>query len=298
MGTICFSGIAHAERETMERALASAQGWAVAAEADADVVVIDLDSMAGHMTWLRMRNGPQALIGISDAPRDDVGISLVRPVSGRALADALAGLGLPPARTAGPGPHAAAVAVAAAAPEALSAGASRSLSDLLATATGPLRLSVPDAPPLVIDPADDSWIGDGALKPYLPYATAALGADAIVPATAADLQGTRQSLARLRWLAGLGQADEVRAEAEAAPVRWRLRHWPQTEREFPRHLRIASVMMKGPETLQMIAAKAGAGEEDVAAFIAAGLATGTVLREAAEDGEARGALLGRLRARR
>ncbi|HIY71561.1 MAG TPA: hypothetical protein H9827_08840, partial [Candidatus Luteimonas excrementigallinarum] len=49
---------------------------------------------------------------------------------------------------------------------------------------------------------------------------------------------------------------------------------PQTEREFARHFRIATAMMKGPATLAEIVEASGAEPGEAADFINANLATG------------------------
>ena len=79
-----------------------------------------------------------------------------------------------------------------------------------------------------------------------------------------------------------------------ADARVQLLKWPQVEREFPRHFRIATAMMKGPQTIAEIAAGSGSPAEDVADFINANLATG--FAEPAPGGG--GGLLGRLRGTR
>ena len=56
--------------------------------------------------------------------------------------------------------------------------------------------------------------------------------------------------------------------------RYKLSKWPQTEREFPKHFRIATAMMKGPATLEEIAAASGVPLADVADFVNASLITG------------------------
>ena len=52
---------------------------------------------------------------------------------------------------------------------------------------------------------------------------------------------------------------------------------PQIEREYPKHFRIATVMMKGPAKLTEIAEQSGASLGDVTDFVNAGLATGVVV---------------------
>ena len=76
-----------------------------------------------------------------------------------------------------------------------------------------------------------------------------------------------QPLARLQWLGGL-------LSGEAADGRYLLKKWPQTEREYPKHFRIATVMMKGPASVAEIAEASGVAPEEVAGFINAHLATG------------------------
>ena len=85
--------------------------------------------------------------------------------------------------------------------------------------------------------------------------------------------------------------------------RFQLLKWPQTEREYPRHFRIATQMMKGPATVADIAQGSGVPEADVTDFVNANLATGfaTPVVEAPpqpeEPAKPRGGLLGRLRNR-
>jgi hypothetical protein len=76
--------------------------------------------------------------------------------------------------------------------------------------------------------------------------------------------------------------------------------WPQTEREYPKHFRIATVMMKAPASLGEIAEASGVTEAEVADFINANLATGFAEPEGdptpVEPAKS-GGLFGRLRGR-
>ena len=56
--------------------------------------------------------------------------------------------------------------------------------------------------------------------------------------------------------------------------KYRLVKWPQTEREYPKHFRIATAMMKGPATVAEVAEASGVTQEEVADFDNANLATG------------------------
>ena len=69
--------------------------------------------------------------------------------------------------------------------------------------------------------------------------------------------GAAQPLGRLQWFGGLlAGKGELLPDFDAAG-RYRLTKWPQTEREFPKHFRIATAMMKGPATLDEVAAASG-----------------------------------------
>ena len=57
-------------------------------------------------------------------------------------------------------------------------------------------------------------------------------------------------------------------------AKFKLIKWPQSEREFPKHFRIATVMMKGPASLTEIAEQSGASLAEVTDFVNANLATG------------------------
>lgn len=162
---------------------------------------------------------------------------------------------------------------------------------------------------LLIDPAADAWHGPTALK--------SIAACFEPPVTANDFEplddatwlretasaGAPQPLPRLRWLGGLLAGRGELLPGYDASDRFQLNKWPQTEREYPRHFRIATQMMKGPATLAEIAEASGVPGPDVADFINANLATGFAepVVEAPpvveEPVRARGGLLGRLRNR-
>ena len=87
-------------------------------------------------------------------------------------------------------------------------------------------------------------------------------------------QGPAQPLLRLVWFGNL-LAGEGKLVAGFDPDgRFQRVKWPQTEREYPKHFRIATVMMKGPSTLAEIASGSGVPVPDVIDFVNANLATG------------------------
>ena len=86
--------------------------------------------------------------------------------------------------------------------------------------------------------------------------------------------GAAQPLARLQWYGGLLAGKGKLLPGFDPTAQYQLRKWPQTEREFPKHFRIATAMMKGPATLDEIATASGVPLEDVVDFVNANLATG------------------------
>lgn len=145
-----------------------------------------------------------------------------------------------------------------------------------------VRYQRASGPTLYIDPAAQVWHGPTPLKPIAGYFDGSVAADAFEPvdevtwARDAAAAGAAQPLVRLRWLGGL-----VAGRGELLPGfdpegRYQLTKWPQTEREYPKHFRIATAMMKGPATVAEIAEASGMPAAEVADFFNANLATGFV----------------------
>jgi hypothetical protein len=114
--------------------------------------------------------------------------------------------------------------------------------------------------------------------------------------------GGPQPLARLRWLHALMQGGGALAPGYDPSDKYRLTRWPKTEREFPRHFRIATVMMQGPATLAEIAVQSNTTRDEVTDFVNASLDSGFAEpyspQPTTPDSPAKsGGLLGRLRGR-
>ena len=97
--------------------------------------------------------------------------------------------------------------------------------------------------------------------------------DAAAAEAALASAGDPQPLSRLTWLLALGGGDG-RLGSHGAQTRFQLGKWPQVEREFPKHFRIATVMLKAPATVSEIALASGASEAEVADYVNAALAAG------------------------
>jgi len=157
----------------------------------------------------------------------------------------------------------------------------RTLADWLASGrlSGHLRFDR-NATPLLIDTVQRQYHGPATLKPVAGHFSG--------DATLADFQpldeatwasqraalGEAQPLSRLVWFGGLLASQGTLAEGFDPQGRYQLLKWPQTEREFPKHFRIATAMMKGPATLPEIAEASGVPLTDVTDFVNASLATG------------------------
>jgi hypothetical protein len=169
---------------------------------------------------------------------------------------------------------------------------------------GPVQIQIGDSPALVLDPASQTWFGGSALKPLLPVCAAVLRDADLKPVAAADLPALATKLggthpyARLAWLCALASGNGALLPGFGPNEKYKLLKWPQTEREFPKHFRIATVMMKGPALLTDIAEQSGVGLGEVIDFVNASLAVGVAEPEsgapAAADA-AKGGMFGRFR---
>ena len=170
---------------------------------------------------------------------------------------------------------------------------------------GPVRLQRGDGPELVLDPASQTWLGGSTLKPLVPYCSLALTEADFTPVAAAELPaleaklGGRHPWSRLAWLCALSGGGGALMPGYNPNDRFKLLKWPQTEREYPKHFRIATVMMKGPAPLTEIAEASGVSLDEVIDYVNASLAVGVAEPETGGPPPAEpakgGGLLGRFR---
>ena len=327
--------------------------WSLVPEAEADHVVVDMDSMYGPMSWIRLHAAGKQVIGLTSAARTQADHRLGRPVEAGALAELLTTI-------AGPAVHAAPAAKAPkAAPEAapvVSTPAPAPADQLPEEKIAPAdpEVAAPPEPAAALEPATVAapapampeppaaprertfadWLAPGALtgrwkferegasvafdadartyygpavlKPLVGLFEGTVEQDALTQlgndAWTAAATGEARPLARLQWLGGLLAGKGKLLPGHDPEGQYRLVKWPQTEREYPRHFRIATAMMKGPATLAETAAASGVPADEVADFVNANLSTGyaelvpPAAPEPAEPQKPSG-LLGRLRSR-
>ena len=331
--------------------------WQLLPETQADHIVVDMDSMYGPMSWLRLHASGKRVVGLTSAARAQTDFRLGRPFSADSLAallqevageaeakpaqavedaatpavaEAAPAGAAPVAEAAAPAPpptlqSAAAEAQTVPAPAVVDAPAPVqaapairapepvTLLALLARLTsgdlgGLRRYRRPSGPTLLIDAGARTYHGPAALKPLMPYFEGEVPDAALEVVDTATFEreaaaaGPAQPLARLIWVGALASGRGSLLPGHDPDAKYRLNRWPQTEREFPRHFRIATAMMKAPATLAEVAAASGIALEEIVDFVNANLATGVAeaVAEAAPESapQARsGGLLGRLRGR-
>ncbi|ALN58899.1 hypothetical protein GLE_3555 [Lysobacter enzymogenes] len=376
--------------------------WSLVPEQQADFVVVDMDSMYGPMSWLRLHAAGKSVIALTAAQRTQADFLLGHPFSADSIAELLGEIagqnGEPAAAAAAPKPveipqqprtdptaalpdvvvellqtdlaQAKAATPAVAAPAAPASIAAAPVEPVAAVA--PTAAVAPPAPAAAVAPTTPAAPAPATPAPGL--VAPAAPAPASVPATAASVTARGDGLldwlvpGRLRGLLRVGSGEErllidadqrryhgpaalkplsalfergfAASEFELLPAaqwdaaaaqlgapmplarlvwfgnllagrgrlapgydparRYRMTKWPQTEREYPKHFRIATVMMKGLSHLAEIAEASGVSEAEVADFINANLATGFAEAEGdpppAEQAKS-GGLFGRLRGR-
>ena len=160
---------------------------------------------------------------------------------------------------------------------------------------GRLHLQASGLPELFIDTHDQTWHSAASLKGLTPWCTRAFAHGDMQVIGEADYARhtatlASQPLGRLKWLAHLVRSDGELEAGLDAKARYKLSRWPQSEREFPKHFRIATVMLKQACTVDEIATQGGASTADVANFINAYNALGYIEREdnSASPGDSRG----------
>ncbi|GGK01539.1 hypothetical protein [Luteimonas terricola] len=359
--TLGLTGMDPATETALKAAFGAANArlgtrWSLVPDAEAGHVIVDMDSMYGPMSWLRLHASGRRVIGLTSAPRTQTDYRLGRPFDTEQLmalltevaraegvelqADATDTAIPAPVTAPAPVPATPAVPPAPAPPPAAPAHVTEAAAEPTGEApaaveappqpTGPVaylsgdtmaawlqpgalagrvRYGRGSGPSLLIDASTDTWFGPTPLKAIAAYFEGAVTRSDFEPVEAeawtreTASAGAAQPLVRLRWLGGLLAGGGTLLPGLDPQDRFQLHKWPQTEREYPRHFRIATQMMKGPATVAEIAQASGVPEADVTDFVNANLATGFATPvvdtppPAEEAAKSRGGLLGRLRNR-
>jgi len=340
--------------EQVNRALGGP--FALTSDLNADVLIIDIDSIYGQMDWLRAQGTGRCVVAHTSGAGTDAQYRLARPLSASGVEEVMRQLlgrveptsivedaasvssplstaspqTPPPERIEGAEKPIVRTAVKASPPSVDSVIATPSepeplldrtvalpdasrevgtqpvlLVDYLQTGALDAAVAYPlqDGQRLILDPAKQTYIGGSALKSLLPTLTQAISTGHFARMEKSQLERLRKedpaehSWMRLLWLAALhaGQGHVIGFGPEQT---FKLVRWPQIEREFPRHFRIATAMMRQAGTVEMIATQSGSPANEVADLINAYLVTGHVEAEGADKQrleDVRAALWGRLR---
>ena len=334
LGTTGMDGKTEAEVQSAFKAANAETGnqWTLVDGDDADYVVVDMDSLYGPMSWLRLHAAGRKVIGLTSVDRNQTDYRLPRPVSANdftvllseiavdapfeAAAAKAAAAAAAPVPAPAPKVEPVATKVEAAAPPApipepepapeplpvagpepipvpeptpepepqavIELPADRGLARWLLAGglERRVRLQRGDGPVLLVDPRTRVWHGPATLKPLATYFEGNLPLEDFTTPDAAAWEseaaaiGAAQPLSRLQWLGGLLSGRGALLPGLDPDGKYRLLKWPQTEREYPKHFRIATAMMKGPASVAEVAEASGVAREDVADFVNANLATG------------------------
>ncbi|HET6587463.1 MAG TPA: hypothetical protein VFG67_06810 [Oleiagrimonas sp.] len=320
--TIALSGLSDTDAAMFEAALDALpeRQWELVDGSEAHLLVVDIDTVWGHMDWLRATaNGQQVAAYTKDGNVRHCDVVLTKPLRtrdlGKLLEDLADGKSHPKAPTAAkpaptqarakpapapavakaPAPVVQAETVAATpqvtpapvpepAPEPLppmTLGAAL-LSDKLTFAC---NMQGPDGTLVQLDPERGGYTGPSTLKPLKPLLGMSMDKATRMQSDAVEhmREAPALPLTRLLWFAALSATPGTLAPNLDPQGRYHLARWPQIEREFPRHFRIATAMMKGPGTLGDIASLANAPVGDVADFINAYSVAGYVVNDSMPD---------------
>ena len=363
--TLGLTGMDPTTESALQAAIQAANGrmgnaWSLVPDADADYVIVDMDSMYGPMSWLRLHAAGKSVVALTAAQRTQADFRLGQPFDansvGNLLRDIATQAGItfeaPPAPEPKPAPVAPApIAVAptpapkpepapapvAAAPapvapkpvaEAPAAAEPVAVAAPSPSITAPVSSSIVEGSLLdwivndrlkgrvrlrsatdgvLLDLDQRVYHGPAALKPLAAHFEGKLESNEFVPVDAATWAsesarlGAAMPLSRLVWFGNLLAGKGALASEHDPSRRYLMVKWPQTEREYPKHFRIATVMMKGPALMAEIAEASGVTQAEVADFINANLATGFAEPERepepVDPGKAGSGLFGRLRGR-
>lgn len=322
--TIALSGLSDTDAAMFEAALDALpdRQWELVDGSEAHLLVVDIDTVWGHMDWLRATaNGQQVAAYTKDGNVRHCDVVLTKPLRTRDLGKLLEDLAdgkshpkAPAAAKPAPAPAKAAptpapVAAKAPAPVAPPAPAATTAQVQPAPAPAPepapeplppmtlgasllsdkltfaCSMQGPDGTLLQLDPERGGYTGPSTLKPL--KALLGMSMDQATRLQPDAVEHMREApalpLTRLLWFAALSATPGTLAPNLDPQGRYHLARWPQIEREFPRHFRIATAMMKGPGTLGDIASLANAPVGDVADFINAYSVAGYVVNDSLSD---------------
>ena len=268
--------------------------WQLSVEPGGDVTIVDVDSAAGRQTWAEQQPNTEMLVALTS--RGDTGADQVlkKPLRSReflGLLGRLAGTefvpagqpGARPSRLArtsefGPGSSSEKAesgepADGGRGPEIREEGLTLAEHLREGTWSGPIALTSPGWPVLLIDPCSGTWFFDGSIGDLDPdHFARPIPASAGVALTNAELvervQGHRQrNLSELKWYAGLAHSPGVLHPALRGGVKFMLTQVPSEAMKNELLHDLARIVLRGPTDLQGLLEESGQPEPNVVAFL-------------------------------
>lgn len=157
----------------------------------------------------------------------------------------------------------------------------------LGTFSSPRKLIGTDGAELIVDPEQGAYYFEStSLKPIaalLQQTASAWTPVYSVAINAARAANEAQPLERLRWYAGLIATPGILSRKLHSNGQFKLSRWPETEREYPKHFRIAKEMAREASTLDAIAAASGASHDEVVDYVNACHASGRLAKTPTDE---------------
>lgn len=276
--------------------------WQLLDEPGGDVTIVDVDSADGEKTWNSLVHETGTLIAMTRQRGFEAPVVLNKPLRSReflSLLERVAGSeALPTVGTTRPeeidqspdGPvdspsDAAAGADSGSVDEASVAEPGMTLAEHLRRQTwpGPVALTSPGWPVLLIDPCSGTWFFDGSIGDLDPTRFARpIPASAGVALSNSELveriQGHRQrTLSELKWFAGLAQLPgRLHPELRGDPQFMLTQVPPEAMKNELLH-QLARIALRGPIDLERLLAESGQPEANVSAFLNACFCSGKLL---------------------
>ncbi len=287
--------------------------WQLGEVANADLLLVDIDSVYGHMDWLQAHNSGRLTAVVTEQEGfEGHDLILTKPTTLAAAAALFTQLSTRIETPSTKPNQASSVETApitmAVEPPGTETPTSHTLIDYLND--NPLhevaRIVKGSAPPLILDSIHRVFHFNGNLRTLAPYCQHPLAHSDWQALTGDEMDCIReltpaQPYSRLIWaFHALATDSRLLAELDAN-AKFKLARWPQIEREFPKHFRIATFMLKQLSPLSAIVEQSNAALPEVIDFINAYYAIGyietdsTPPRAPKQNLSKRGALLSRLR---
>ena len=321
MPSLYFSGFNSNEELALKKLLGQpgTANWSSVSEEHAQLIVIDLDSIYGHMIWLNARGQGRVCLGMSQGSKAETEFFARKPVTPEALSRVLSEIEAklnqktpilatsdrilknthehPVVRAEEPQATPAArrsVFTASAAQPA--AGGAMRLSDWINSdeLAMMVRFTPSAMPAITLDRAHDQFYSGGKIDELLPYAQRPISPSDIQTIAAVPAAGSQSAypLHRLAWILGYGLGEGILLADYSANDKYRLTHWPHIERRFPDHFKLATLLMRDALSLSELVEKSGIKQSEVCNFLNAGLSSGQIKTQ---SGAETGKLLRKLR---